>query len=510
MKSAKALYEELAEDRRPFLDRARDAASLTIPSLVPREGHTKESRIVTPWQSIGSRGVNNLASKLLLTLLPPNTPFFRLTLDPFLVDLANEVENSEGEIQASLGKIERAVSADIETTPLRPQFHEACKHLVVAGNVCMFFPPKEGPVRNYLLSNYVAERDPEDNITTVVTLEELAWDALPEAAKAALGDGEGEAHDKTKNVEIHTATVMVRKGRWKTWQEANGKHIEGSDGIYTEDTFPYLPLRWSHISGESYGRGHVEELLGDLKSLEGLTQAIVEGAAAAARLLILVSPHGATKIKDIAGAPNGAVRPGNVDDVHTVQAEKSADLATAAQVAAEIKKQLQFAFLLNSSVQRNAERVTAEEIRFMAQELEDTLGGVYSLLGTEFQLPLVKLVMARLTRQKRLPPLNKKVAKPTIIAGLDALGRGHDLQRLRVAVASAQEGIGPEGMAQVMHMDEYVKRVFAASGVDATKLIKTREELAAEQQAAQQAQLVQDSAPEVVKGAIQAATQGGQ
>lgn len=146
----------------------------------------------------------------------------------------------------------------------------------------------------------------------------------------------------------------------------------------------------------------------------------------------------------------------------------------------------------------------------MAQELEDTLGGVYSLLGTEFQLPLVKLVMARLTRQKRLPPLNKKVAKPTIIAGLDALGRGHDLQRLRVAVASAQEGIGPEGMAQVMHMDEYVKRVFAASGVDATKLIKTREELAAEQQAAQQAQLVQDSAPEVVKGAIQAATQGGQ
>ena len=34
-----------------------------------------------PYQSVGSRGVNNLASKLLLLLFPPNSPFFRLSVD---------------------------------------------------------------------------------------------------------------------------------------------------------------------------------------------------------------------------------------------------------------------------------------------------------------------------------------------------------------------------------------------------------------------------------------------
>lgn len=508
MKSAKDLYEDLSSDRQPFLDRARDAAALTIPGLVPREGHTAQSRFATPWQSVGARGVTNLSSKLLLTLLPPNTPFFRLTTDPALLDLANQIQNSEGEIQESLSKIERSIAAEIETISLRPQFHEACLHLVVAGNVLQYFPPKGGPVRNFLLPNYVIERDAEENVLTIVTLEELAFDACPEDVQAAVKGGGEEPVDKTKNVQIHTAVVMTAPGQWKTWQEANGKKIARA-GRYNEDSFPYLPLRWSHVSGESYGRGQVEPLMGDLKSLEGLSQAIVEGAAAAARLLVLVKPSGSTRLKDIAGAPNGAVRSGDAEDVTMLQSEKSADLQTAAQVAAEIKQSLSFAFLLNSSVQRNAERVTAEEIRFMAQELEDTLGGVYSLLGAEFQLPLVKLVMARLQRQGRLPKLNKKVVKPTIIAGLDALGRGHDLQRLRVSIATIQEAIGPEGLAMVVKTEELCRRIMVASGVpDLDTLLKTREELAQEAQQAQQAQLIQNTAPEVVKGAMAATTRG--
>ena len=41
---------------------------------------------------------------------------------------------------------------------------------------------------------------------------------------------------------------------------------------------PWLPLRFNSVDGEAYGRGRVEEFLGDLKSLEALSQALVEGA----------------------------------------------------------------------------------------------------------------------------------------------------------------------------------------------------------------------------------------
>ena len=49
-------------------------------------------------------------------------------------------------------------------------------------------------------------------------------------------------------------------------------------------------LRFNSVDGEDYGRGRVEEFLGDLKTLEGLSQALVEGSAAAAKVIFLVSP----------------------------------------------------------------------------------------------------------------------------------------------------------------------------------------------------------------------------
>ena len=45
-------------------------------------------------------------------------------------------------------------------------------------------------------------------------------------------------------------------------------------------------------------------------------------------------------------------------------------------------------FLPGAIEVRDAERVTAEEIRMQAQELETSLGGVYSRLAIGFQLPL--------------------------------------------------------------------------------------------------------------------------
>ena len=44
----------------------------------------------------------------------------------------------------------------------------------------------------------------------------------------------------------------------------------------------------NHVDGESYGRGRVEEFIGDLKSLEALSQALVEGSAAAAKVVFTV------------------------------------------------------------------------------------------------------------------------------------------------------------------------------------------------------------------------------
>jgi len=158
---------------------------------------------------------------------------------------------------------------------------------------------------------------------------------------------------------------------------------------------------------------------------------------------------------------------------------------------AAIQERLSHAFLLNSSVVRDAERVTAEEIRMLSQELEAALGGLYSILSQEFQLPLVTSLMARMNKEGRLPKLPKDIVKPTIVTGVEALGRGNDLNRLDMFLAGATQVVGPEAVSQYVNVGDYFKRRATALGIETEGLIKSDEQLQQEAQAAQMQQMAE-------------------
>jgi hypothetical protein len=264
--------------------------------------------------------------------------------------------------------------------------------------------------------------------------------------------------------------------------------IEESIGRYPIEKSPFLPLRYTRIDGEDYGRGFVEEYIGDLKSLEALTKAIVEGSAAAAKVLFMVNPNGTTRAKTLSESPNGAIVQGSEGDVSVLQLNKFNDFRTAQSVMNGISDRLSQAFLLNSGVVRDAERVTAEEIRMLSQELEAALGGLYSLLSQEFQMPVVTRLMDRMSKEKRLPKLPKDIVKPTIVTGVEALGRGNDLQKLDLFLAGANQIVGPQAVAEYVNVSDYFKRRATALGIETEGLIKTQEEI---QQAMQQAQMME-------------------
>ncbi|MRN66399.1 portal protein [Brucella sp. 10RB9213] len=483
-KTAAARYSQLERLRLPFLTRARAAAKLTIPALLPPEGHTGDASLPTPFQGVGARGVNNLASKLLLTLFPPNTPIFRLLIDDFTIAEITKQEGMKAVIEEALGKVERAVMTEIEGAAIRVTVFEALKQLIVSGNGLLYLPP-EGGMKAYRLDRFVIKRDPMGNVLEHITKETVAPDTLPEAFVKKLGP-RAKSHfqnavsaDKTLDLYTH---VKLVNGMWQVYQEVLGEKVPGTEGSYPKDKSAWIPLRFTKVDGEDYGRGYVEEYYGDLKSLETLTKAIVEGSAAAAKILILVNPNGTTSKRVIAEAPNGAVRSGSAEDVTVLQLDKYADFRIAKETMGEIAQRLAMAFLLNSAIQRAGERVTAEEIRYMAGELEDALGGVYSILSQELQLPLVSRVMFSLERARKLPPLPEKVVKPTITTGLEALGRGHDQIKLDSLLQKIAP-LGPEVIAEYLNVGDYIKRSATALGIEATGLVRSEAEV---QQARQQ------------------------
>jgi hypothetical protein len=492
--TAQKRYESLTTDREPYLQRARKASAVTIPSVMPAEGTNGATTFKTPFQSLGARGVNSLVSKILFVLFPPNQNFFRLEVDPKARREMQEDPEFNGEIEKALSQIEQDAKLFTEARAFRVGGQELVRHLTVTGNYLVYLPQDgETGMRGFPLDRYVVVRDPNGTFLETVIKEKADFQTLSEAQQAALNTankapkGDAQAGERNKDLFTH---VKFDRNVYRVYQEIDGVRLPGTDGFFVKEKCPYLPLRMNRVDGESYGRGYVEDYQGDLSTLEALSQAITEAAAAAAKVIPLVNPNGVTDERDLAKAENFDFITGVADDVSFVNLDKYPDFQVVLQTIRDIAGRLEEAFLMHGAVQRQAERVTAEEIRFMARELENTLGGVYSILSQEFQLPLATILLAQLQKAGKVPPLPKGLVFPTIITGLEALGRGHDLDKLDALVLPIRELLGPEGFMREVNVGEYLKRRAAALAVLTEGLLYTPEEKQAAREAEMQQQMM--------------------
>ncbi|CAB4165368.1 Head-to-tail connector protein, podovirus-type [uncultured Caudovirales phage] len=498
--TAKSMYDEMTTVRQPYLDRARECAALTIPTLMPPEGSRGQS-LPTPWQSAGAMGVNTLSNKMILALMPPNTPFFRLEMDE-KTKAAVAQAGAAQDVQQILAGYEAVLMREVEEKADRVAGIEAIKQLINAGNVLVHVPPS-GTMKVYKLDQYVVKRDRAGNALRIVIKECISIKALPAeiAAVANMQYGSDKRTDST--VDIYTVVDRLNRETFRVWQEVCDKQVPNSIGFVMADAMSYLPLRWARIDGEDYGRGFVEEYQGDLQSLEGLQKAVVEASAASAKLVYLRNPGATTSAEDFAATENGDTIDGVEGDFKVLQAEKRADMQGAELSIQRLEARLAKAFLMVSSVQRQAERVTAEEIRIMAGDLEDSLGGVYSTLTLEFQLPYVKRKIALAQMQGRLPHFPKGSVAPSIVTGIAALGRNHEVGKTMAWAQACSAVLGPEVFGRTINADAFMKAMGTGYGVQVAALVKTQEQLQAEAEQARQQQNVQTLGPELLRNRAQ-------
>ena len=505
-------YRNLEGDRNYYLERARAAARLTLPYLVPLNDEYTPNQTESfplPWNGIGARGVHNITSRLSLALLPPTETFFRFTIDEIEMAKneqhlqaagasAEQLGKTKSEFDLALARLERAVLRSIEASNDRVAVHEMLLHLVVGGNALMYLGEKG--LRCYHLNRYVLRRDPMGNPLEAIVCEELSQENLPEKVKLLLEEEDGptagiEEEDDRPEYErtVKLYTHVEWEGEKVTWyQEVKDKEIPGTKGTASISESPWLALRMYRIDGHDYSPGYVEAAcMADLQTAEALSQAIAEGSLVSAQVKHLVKPSGVANPKKLAEAANGAFLPGNPDDVTTITVGKAQDLSVAMQGLARIEARLAQAFMLADM--RDAERVTAEEVRLQALQTEQSLGNIYAILTTEFQQPYVARKLALLVRKGRLPKLPKELVKPVVSVGLAAVGRGNDLEKTARFMQILQQSLGPEGIATYVMPSELIRRLAASMGMDIIGLVKTDEQLAAEQQQQQQMAMAQQA-----------------
>ena len=429
--------------------------------------------------------------------MPPNEPIVKLQLPEEIMEEIKQStggQTSDSDVSTELRIIEDGIIRYIESMNHRTTFYRALKQLVVTGNTLLEFGD-EGSLKAHKLSKYVLERSPSGFVHRII-LKEMVHE---KEATVTMGK---DIHGNDRGlVEVFTDCEFdYQTERWEVHQELDEKIVPESKGSYKRNELPYMAVVWHRDDEEVYGRGHVEQYLGDILMYDKLSKAICEGSALASKFIFLLRRGSTIKLRDLKNAKNGDVIHGDADDISCVGIEKDRDFGIALQKADRLEQELAKDYLMHTSIQRQAERVTAEEIRYMAQELEDGLGGIYSMLTTDLQLPYIRLIMSEMGI--KLP----NGVEPIIVTGFEALGRNHEVQKLTTAFQLLNGFLGEDVVRTWTNPEEVIKRVSNATRLDTTDLFKDQETVTQETQQAEQTAMLQQATPqiaEMVKGQLE-------
>lgn len=475
-RTAKAEFDRLDGDRTPMLDRFERLSQLTLPSILPcKEYKSEQDQLTNGFTSLGGQCVTHLTNKLMNAMFAPSRPFFRLGLnDTELKNIADQLGVDEGVITDALAAGERSAMAELEREGCREALYEGVTNLVTVGNVLM---DMSGDSLQFVsIRDYVVRRNAKAVPTCIIIRETIRFDDLEEKAQAAYTAVRGACDDFRELCtykQIKLVKGMYRESFWVEDVNLGDDYV----GKYKPENLPYRALTWRLPLRQHYGVGRVEEYANDLSTNDTLSEAQSDGAILASQFKWLVSPSGMTRPEDLSGAQNGAVIPGVEGDLHLAYANIGQQLQTVLAISQDYQRRLGAGFLLSSAVTRDAERVTAEEIKLQVMELESSLGGVYSRLALSIQQPLALWLI----RRAKVNIQGTKI-EPTVITGLDAISRNGDLERMRTFLgdAAALDNIQPATRAK-LNENNILSDMAAGNGVDKGRYILRPEEQQANQ-----------------------------
>ena len=495
-------YKKLDSLRSAKMERARYCASLSVPSILPPLGWTEQQQLPQPFSSVSARGVTAMASKMLSALLPLNdTPFFKF-------EMSTGIE-ADQEVESYLSNLSFQVFNKLSVKNLRESIYQALQHLIIVGDV-MLIMEDDMSFRIIRLDKYICRRDVFGELEELIYLEYETLDGAIHSDDYLFSEGSSEEDHQGYKTIYNRATK--EKGVWKISKQDSEGNSMGS-GEYTVP--PFVVLRWASVPGENYGRSHCEDLIGDIKALEGFTEGLINGIAAANIFWMGVDPTGLTEVDDLAGSASGAFVSARPNDIFTISpaTTMNAQIQSTQQGVEILRRELGRAFLLDSSSIPTGERVTATAVRMIGQELEHVLGGAFSSIARELMEPIVKrtvfLMLAEDEIDNRLKDMFEQqegLLSIEIVTGLQALSRDTDLQKL-MQMGEMVRNL-PEPAVTLFKWDEYGKALITGLGFNPDLWVKDEETAKQEQLELAQAQAQIQGQADSQLMANQAMTQG--
>lgn len=474
-----SLFDEYRDDSAVL--RMEKYALWSLPTIfvdvcLARDG--RQTSVERDYQSIGAQLVNSLSSKMTALLFPSNQSFFRLdgNIEPGVYATALGV--SEDVLSQELAQMENRTYRRLFLKNTYSQLVHAIKLAIVTGNALLFRDSDSGSLHAYSLRQYSMRRDGSGKVLDIILQERTTVSQVPDSLQQHFQGrkpyDEVKLWTRIKRETRNVTDVFVVTQQLDHWDL--DVHEE-----YPEAVCPYIPFTWNLVTGEDYGRGLVEDYAGDFAKLSSLSEALALYEIEACRVLHLAAPGAGGDIDSMATAPSGewvSADPGKV------QVHEAGDYNKIVALLGDIQSiyaRLSPSFMYGGNV-RQAERVTAEEIRQQAEEANTTLGGVYSSIADQLHIPLAHILC-----QEENPDFVAEVISGgltlSVLTGVAALGRSADVTKLLEA-CSIMASILPVIQANpAMDPQRVWAKVMQGYGLDMSELQFTESELQARQQA---------------------------
>lgn len=470
--------------RQPMMRRIERYAALTIPKVMLPDGTNIESMDQShDYQSLGAQAVNNVVNKLMISMFAPSRPFFKVQEGKSTKAKAVEAGLDEVGLGSVLAKMERDSVKTLDGKGQRPKLYQTNRLLVITGNGLLI--TDKDKLRVMGLKYYCVKRTATGEIHTLVIREQLRFDELDYEIQKLWS----KRYQRDTIVSHYKLIKRTPQGSYTMCQYIDETKLpEKWEARWTADKMPYHCLAWDLTDEADYGTGLVEDYSGDFEALSVLSEAIVTGAVVGTEFRWVANPNGVTSVDDMRDSVNGDVIPGSAKDVGTIAPPVAEGVKIAQAVNQDYIQRISRGFLMGSAVTRQAERVTAEEVRLTALELEASFGGVYSALAPSMQTPIAKWLLA--TAGTSIAGTDLDV---TIITGLDALSRNGDLENLKLALQDlAQLAQAPEPLMQRVKWQALATFVGTGRGVDLAQFIMNDQEFGEVQKAMQAQQAATD------------------
>lgn len=528
----KARWEELSADVTSILSNAERYAAWTLPSVFPPENQDKQAEMQLAPDAIGAQGVNHLSNKVVSTLFPDKGSFFRLIIDQEMRDTilaaltaqSKNAKQAQHQLAAAMLEVEEQLAASekravqfLNMVKFRPLATTVGKLLIVTGNALEYHPEGGKPPVVYSLRNYRIVRDMAGEVIEIITRDIKAYETFHPSVQALLQQHDNgvktyvsrkmsgtlnsaDKSDRKCEVTIFTRINLEEDGRYHVTQSANDVPLDTEGAIYTKKDLRWIPLTWNLVHGEDYGRGLVADFAGAFHALNILTQSLLNIAAVLGDIKFFVDPLSGIDVATLNNSPAGSYHAGKGDAVSTAQLQAlNQNLQVLSQFVERYERQISQAFLLQSMLTRDAERVTTEEIRMNAQDLETSNGGIYSRLAADWQVPLANLTL----QDTGFNDLGDGI-EAEIITGMDNLSRAGEAMNMRMFMADlGMLNSVPEDVRMGIKKPQFIAKLAGFHQVEYKEFIASEEEM----QAAANAQMEAQQKLEETKqqGTVQAA-----